>query len=171
VDSSRQQKVHRPAEEGRHAGVADDPLAKGADRGANRLADHAFRDQDAEEHPAPGGETGGVFPSATRLAEGSLIDPLQGTGYRHGAGGGENQGAGDPRDGMRGRGSEELAHDQSALLIQADVPAQVGVDSVIGQGAEQDDEWQDGDQQRGPEKDAGVDEVQDAELPEKDLDG
>jgi len=171
VHSSRQQKVHRPPEEGRHARVADKPLANGAGRGANRLADHAFRDQDAEEHPTPGGETGDVFPSAMLLAEDSLIDRLQRVRYCHGAGSGENQGGHDPGSGIGGRGSEELAHDESALLIQADVPAQVVVDSVIGQGAEQDDERKDGHQQRGAEKDAGVDHVQGAELPEEDLDG
>jgi len=48
---------------------------------------------------------------------------------------------------MGGCGPEKLADDADALLVEADMPAQVGVDPVIGQGTEQDNERQDRQQQ------------------------
>jgi hypothetical protein len=49
------------------------------------------------------------------------------------------------------------------------MPAHIGVDQVIGQRAEKNEEGKDGGQQRGSEKNAGVDEVQGAESPQEDL--
>ena len=68
---------------------------------------------------------------------------------------------------MGGRGPEKLTNDASALPVETDVPAQIGVDAVVGQGTQQDDERQDGQQQRGPEQDDRVAEVQSAELSEE----
>src|SRR5258708_22786129 len=70
---------------------------------------------------------------------------------------------------MGGGGAEKLADDAGALPAEADMTAQVGVDPVIGQGTEQDDERQDGQQQRGPEQDDRVGEVDRAELSEEGL--
>jgi hypothetical protein len=70
---------------------------------------------------------------------------------------------------MAGRGFEELADDAGALTVETEMPAQIGVDPVIGQGTQQDNEWEDGQQQRGAEKDDRVGEVEGAEPPEEDL--
>ena len=104
-----------------------------------------------------------------RLAEDPLIDHLKGARHGHGADRGKNQGGRHPGSRMSGRGPEQLAYDECALAVETDMPAQVGVDPVIGQGTQQDDERQDRDQQRGPEKRDRVDEAESAELPEEDL--
>jgi len=49
------------------------------------------------------------------------------------------------------------------------MPAQIGINPVIGKGAQQDDERQDGDQQRGPEKDDRIGEVEGGEMSGEEL--
>jgi hypothetical protein len=61
-----------------------------------------------------------------------------------------------------------MTDDAGALSIQADMSAQIGVDPVIRQGAQQDDGRQDRQQQRSPEKDDRVDEVEGAEPSKED---
>jgi hypothetical protein len=79
------------------------------------------------------------------------VGHLKETGHGHGAGGGQNR-RGHYRGGRMGRGGpEQLTHDHSALAVEAGMPAQIGVDPVIGQGTQQDDEREDADQQRSPD--------------------
>jgi len=98
-----------------------------------------------------------------RPAEDPLVDHLQGTRHGNGARGSEYKGGHDGGCGMGRGGPEELAHDQRALAVKADMSAQIGVDPVIGERTQQDHERQHGDQQRGPEQDDRVGEVQGAE--------
>jgi hypothetical protein len=67
-----------------------------------------------------------------RLTEDPLVDHLQGTGHGDGAHGGEDQGCHYGGGGMGRGGPEELAHDESALTVEADIPAQIGVGTTNG---------------------------------------
>ena len=98
----------------------------------DRTADDALGDQDPEQDANPDDETGNVSPPAMRLAEDPLIDHLKGARHGQGANGGENQGGHYRSRGMGGRGPEKLTNDASALPVETDVPAQIGVDAVIG---------------------------------------
>jgi hypothetical protein len=102
-------------------------------------------------------------------AEDLFIDHPKRTRHRHSAAGGDDQRGDQLGYGMGGRGPEKLAHDESALPAETDMPAQVVVDPVIRERAEEDDERKDGGQQGGAEQDDGVDEVQGAEFPDEDL--
>ena len=126
-------------------------------------------DQDPEQDADPGDEAQNVSPAAMLLAEDPLVDHLQGARHGHGASGGKDQGGHNGGSGMGGRGPGKLAHDSGALSVQADMSAQIGVDAVIGQGTQQNDERQDRQQQRGPEQHNRVDEVEGAEPSEEDL--